>query len=149
MFGNRTKEEIAIFVFGISALILGLKTMHFVLLGLGVLIVSLFILVGKAREDPGAPWVRFLWGLRGPNTNVASMLKSELYSSGLQFLGISSVFGAVSVAIILFFEQVKDLTYNPLALGIFFGSFILFASFFCGGLYMLLRGLLKKEGSDK
>ena len=99
-----------------------------------------FFLKYFAKKNPEADWVKVLYGFYGVRTDTKYMLKDELYVSGFQFLKYSLLFLALVILIARF-----QLESNLFMMGIFFGSVMLFMILFGGGLYLLLRGLLRKR----
>ncbi|RKX68644.1 hypothetical protein DRP53_10320 [candidate division WOR-3 bacterium] len=80
----------------------------------------------------------FLFRHRGPRTDVKYMTKHDLYRSGVQFL--------ILAILILPFLIISGLwAASPILMGFQFVFSILFLMFIVGGIYLLLRGLIRKQ----
>ncbi|GEM_PF-3082805 len=108
----------------------------FCLLGLLSLIFGLNYI---AVRNPEALWVKCLLRER-VRTDTKYMTRQELFSSGGRFLKYA----------LFFFIPLILISYLRLELNffwgsVFFGVSIFFLSFFGGGLYLLIRGSLRKK----
>ena len=104
---------------------------------------GILLLTQLARKNPEAPWVYWLWAWEiGPRTNVATMSRRDLYRSGVRFLFFAVVLLGLLITTGHFGLQNGE---QPVAalLTVFVCSVsILLCS--VGGVYLLIRGVLKK-----
>jgi len=96
-----------------------------------------------------SPTVRKLYMPIGPRTDVRYMTRLELLRSSVTFagLGLGSMVVMILAASIL--PKLGDkVAGSPVTLGIFFVAFVLTAIWFVGGVYLLIRGLLRRRDYD-
>ncbi len=139
------KFEISIILLSLTMLFLLKEYMIFsILLGL---ILILNLLIYFARRNSQADWVKLLFGLRGPRTDTQNMTKKELYKSGLEFL-VWSAF--LLIALLCLLPLVYKFTHRTelhISLIVLIIILFLFMISLCAGLYLLARGLMRKQFS--
>lgn len=96
-----------------------------------------------ARKNPDAAWVYWLWGWEmGPRTNAPTMSRYDLRRSGVRFLLYALVLLGLLIATGHFgFRGAQD---SMVALALLFVLSLGFLMCTAAGLYLLIRGVLKK-----
>lgn len=96
-----------------------------------------------------SPPVRRLYSPIGPRTDTRYMTRLELLRSSVTFAGL----GLGSMVIMILAASIlpklgDEVAGSPVTLGIFFVAFVLTAIWFVGGVYLLIRGLLRRRDYD-
>ena len=110
------------------------------------LVAVLLFLRRRASKDPRRSWVYLFYGVEiGPRTDTKCMTKGELLDSGVRFI----VWGLIFSSLVLAFVPLSSLVFpaGDLPGAVFLVGFflVLFAGMgFVGGLYLLIRGLLRR-----
>jgi len=82
-------------------------------------------------------------------TDVKYMTKNELYESGWKFLAFSATLFIILIG--MSYGIGDNMPTNPISLFIslciYFGVIIFLLYFFLGGLWMLIKGLIRKKNS--